>query len=114
MSKHRKRAPWPNARRPIEPRIHESAIVDHVTRHLAAPAFVIHELVSEIVHVDVHVVPPGPGHDYFFLFTTGMSGLPMSKPYKAPGSRYAELSMLLPPTWIFDRAVWDKDERWFW
>src|SRR5258708_5963436 len=112
MSKHRKnRNPH---HQPAKPCIHEPAIVAHVTRHFAPPAFVIHEVVSDIVHVDVHVVAPGPRHDYWFLFTTGVSGLPMTKPRDAPGSRFCELSMLLPPSWIFDRATWEQDERWFW
>ena len=92
---------------------YEDAIVDHVAQHLARPAFVIHELESRLIHLDVHVVAPAPEHDFWFLFTTGMSALPMKKPSGAPGSRFAELSMLLPPTWRLDRDSW-RDTRWFW
>lgn len=92
---------------------HEAAIVEHVSRHLAPPALVIHEIESELVHLDVHVVPPAPDRDFWFLFTTGMSALPMKKPYDAPGSRLAELSILLPQDWRLDRESW-RETRWFW
>lgn len=94
---------------------HEQArIVEHVTRHLAAPAFVIHEIESEIVHVDVNVVPPGPERDFWFLFTTGMSARPMTIPPDTGCSRFAEVSILLPADWKLDQASWRNDSRWFW
>lgn len=43
---------------------HEEAIVAHVAKHLAPLAFVIHEIESELVHLDVHVVAPGAGHEH--------------------------------------------------
>jgi hypothetical protein len=93
---------------------HEDAIVDHVAKHLARPAFVIHEIESELVHVDVHVVPPAPAHDFWFLFTTGMSARPMSTPRDVPATRLAEVSILLPPHWPMDRDAWRRDARWSW
>lgn len=93
---------------------HEQAIVDHVAEHLARPAFVIHEIESELVHVDVHVVAPAPAHDFWFLFTTGMSARSMCKPHDVPGARLAEVSILLPPHWQMDRDSWRRDSRWFW
>lgn len=92
---------------------HEAAIVEHVSRHLARPAFVIHEIESELVHLDVHVVPPAPDRNFWFLFTTGMSARPMRKPHDAQGSRLAELSILLPQYWRLDRESW-RDTRWCW
>src|SRR5262249_56794862 len=47
---------------------HETAIVNHVAGHVARAAFVIHEERSEIVHLDVHVVPPAADRDHYFLF----------------------------------------------
>jgi hypothetical protein len=92
---------------------YEDAIVDQIAQSLARPSFVIHETESKIVHIDVHVVAPAPAHDFWFLFTTGMSALPMKKPRRAPGSRFAELSLLLPAWWKVDRESW-RDTRWFW
>lgn len=92
----------------------QQAIVDHVTRYVGAPEFVLHEIKSELVHLDVHVVPPAPDRAFWFLFTTGMSARPMTVPAGAHSSRYAELSILLPRTWKLDRASWQQDSRWFW
>lgn len=93
---------------------HEETIVLHVTQRLAAPAFVLHEIESEIVHLDVHVVPPDNDRDYWFLFTTGMSARPMALPAHAHASRLAEISIKLPRDWVFDRAIWAREPRWFW
>jgi hypothetical protein len=90
------------------------AIIRHVTRHVGAPAFVLHEIESELVHLDVHVVPPAAGRDDWFLFTTGMSARPMRVPGDARSSRFAELVMKLPRHWVFDRATWRREPRWFW
>jgi hypothetical protein len=73
----------------------------------------MHELESELVHVDIHVVRPTARHDFWFLFTTGMSTRPMKKPHDAPGECLAEVSLLLPPEWRLDRASL-RDPRWFW
>lgn len=89
-------------------------IVDHVTRYVGAPAFVIHEIESDLIHLDVHAVPPAADRPFWFLFTTGMSARPMATPACVDASRYAELSILLPPEWKLDRASWQQDTRWFW
>mgnify|MGYP000664765674 CR=1 FL=1 len=34
---------------------------------------VFHELMSDIVHIDVHIVPPDENRPFYLLFTTGMS-----------------------------------------
>ncbi len=39
---------------------------------------VFHELVSEKVHIDLHLLEPTEEFPYFVLFTTGMSDLPMN------------------------------------
>lgn len=83
-----------------------AAIERHITRYVAKPAFVFHEIESTAVHVDVHVVPPGDRHPYNLLFTTGMSARPMSLPADALSSRWAELAMLLPPSWQVTKQSW--------
>ena len=89
------------------------AIEEHVARHVAPVDVVFHEIVSDLVHLDVHLVPPGARNPYWMLFTTGMSARPMTMPPGAPGSPYAELAILLPPEWRCDQESW-KDERWYW
>lgn len=89
------------------------AIAAHLTKHVGETSFVFHEIVSDKVHLDVHIIPPGSGHPFYVLYTTGMSGRPMTRPEGAPGSDYAELSILLPPSWDVSEAGF-KDDRWYW
>jgi hypothetical protein len=72
------------------------AVEAHVTEHFGEPSTVWHELVSPYVHVDVHVVAPTDERPVFTLVTSGMSERPMSSD---EGDRYAELMIVLPPTW---------------
>lgn len=64
--------------------------------------YVYHEIVSDIVHIDVNVIPPEGERNYYVLWTSGMSDLPMDLP---DGSRNpkeynrAELLMYLPGDW---------------
>jgi len=86
----------------------------HVARHLAPATLVIHEVRSEIVHLDVHLVPPGAERPFWFLFTTGMSALPMRVPPGMGLVPHAELSLMLPAYWKVDREVWKREPRWYW
>jgi len=74
-------------------------ITAHITKHVAEPQYVFHEFASDLVHLDVHVVPPSPERNYFTLVTSGMSDLPMSPPEEFAECAYAELMMCLPPDW---------------
>ena len=63
--------------------------------------FVYHEIVSDLVHIDVHVLR-SPEGDCQLLYTTGMSDLPMNLPEEIADRedlKYAELYMLLPGDW---------------
>ena len=50
----------------------------HVEKHLGKIQTVLHELVSDAVHVDVHVVSPTLEFPFARLVTSGMSDLPMT------------------------------------
>ena len=68
--------------------------------------FVCHELLSDLVHIDVHVLH-SPKGDCTLLYTTGMSDLPMSLPEEIADRedlKYAELYMLLPGDWDLGKA----------
>jgi hypothetical protein len=90
-----------------------AAIEEHVARHVGPISTVLHERVSDRVHLDVHLVAPGDTHPFWFLFTTGMSARPMTLPPGVRVTPFAELSILLPPDWKLDAAAW-ADERWYW
>ena len=102
-------------------------ISEHVERHVGPVAGVYHEILSDLVHVDVHVVNPTPERDCYTLVTSGMSDAPMNVPPGAEDVRYAELLIQLPPDWPLDKlnAVAGKkgaegaaeraeSERWYW
>jgi hypothetical protein len=95
----------------------ETAATDEIEQHFARvfgePESVFHEIVSDIVHIDVHIIPPRPERDHWTLFTTGMSALPMTLPEHiedAEQRAFAELMLMLPASW----QVGSKDDRWFW
>lgn len=89
--------------RPFEPAADNDAslaqITAHMEAHLGPVALVYHEIVSDLVHVDVHVLAPTAQRPYFTLVTSGMSDRPMSPASGAEECRYAELMLCLPPTW---------------
>lgn len=65
---------------------------------------VLHEIVSDIVHVDVHVMWPSKEQNFFVLYTTGMSDLPMTLDSEIPAEtrkklELAELYLFLPGDW---------------
>jgi hypothetical protein len=74
---------------------------------------VFHELVSDLVHIDLHWVPPQPERDYHTLVTTGMSDRPMTVPAGAEDFRYAELVIGLPREWPLSEGAF-QDERNYW
>ncbi len=75
------------------------AVGEHVERHLGRTEWVLHEITSDLVHVDVHVVPPGPQREFYTLVTSGMSERPMTRPDDVEGCEFAELVACLPPEW---------------
>ena len=101
-------------------------IADHIERHLGPVSGVYHEIISDLVHLDVHVVDPSPERNCYTLVTSGMSDAPMTVPEGAEGLNYAELVLQLPATWPLDRigvAAGKKAadelaeaelERWYW
>ncbi len=88
-------------------------ISDHIERHLGPVDGVFHELVSDTVHIDIHIVKPTAAFPYIRLVTSGMSDLPMSTPEESDAPQYVELMMTLPADWKTDQASFD-DESWYW
>lgn len=88
-------------------------ISDHIEQHLGPVDAVFHELVSDTVHIDVHIVKPTAAFPYTRLVTSGMSDLPMSTPDEMDVPRYVELVMTLPADWKTDQSSFE-DETWYW
>jgi hypothetical protein len=88
-------------------------LTQHVERHLGSEPRVFHELVSDIVHVDVLHAPPTSEFPFNTLMTCGMSERPMAAPEDFPQGRYAEVMLRLPPDWpLEDEAFADESVYW--
>ncbi|MCA9618289.1 MAG: suppressor of fused domain protein [Myxococcales bacterium] len=94
------------------------AIEAHFHQYFGEVSSVFHELVSDLVHLDVHIVPPTDERPWYTLFTTGMSDRPMTVPEGCEELRYAELLIALPPDWRLDLLGVSPPppdlERWYW
>uniref|UniRef100_A0A7C2PGT8 Suppressor of fused domain protein n=1 Tax=Schlesneria paludicola TaxID=360056 RepID=A0A7C2PGT8_9PLAN len=88
-------------------------ISDHIERHIGPVANVFHEIVSDLVHIDLHVVNPAPERNHYTLITSGMSDLPMAVPETAADFALAELVIALPADWPMDMQQFEK-ERHYW
>ena len=99
-----------------------AAISDHIERHLGPVSGVYHEIISDKVHLDVHVVPPTADFPFYALITSGMSDRRMAVPPEAPTDEappYAELCILLPSTWNIPQDATEiaeafEDENVYW
>lgn len=92
---------------------HAEAVERHFEQHVGPIDSVFHEIISDLVHVDVHLIRPAAERDHWVLFTTGMSDREMTMPNDAPFPSRAELVVSLPADWKLDQASFE-DERWYW
>lgn len=77
-------------------------ISNHIEKYVGEIETVFHEIISDIVHIDVHWVKPTEKFPFHTLVTSGMSDLPMNVPDGYNVSRYLELCILLPKEWEVD------------
>ncbi len=92
---------------------HLKAIEAHLANYIAPVENVFHEIVSDLVHLDVLIIPPAADRPFHVLVTSGMSDLPMTVPEGAERWRRAELLIALPADWPLDDARL-KDESNYW
>jgi hypothetical protein len=78
---------------------------------------VFHEIISDIIHIDVHFMAPIEEAPFWVVYTTGMSDLPMTLPEEIEEEwghlKRAELMLFLPQTWSVDSEAF-KDDKYFW
>lgn len=85
----------------------------HIEAYVGSVEMVFHELVSDLVHIDIHWVKPTEERPYHTLVTSGMSDLPMNAPEKYADHAFAELSICLPPDWKISQKDFE-DENNYW
>ncbi|HEY0978727.1 MAG TPA: suppressor of fused domain protein [Flavobacteriales bacterium] len=89
------------------------AISAHIERYIGPVASVFHEVVSDLVHIDVHVVAPNAKRDFYTLVTSGMSDRAMKAPVDHPELKYSELMICLPPHWPMSDAAWGNEDHYW-
>lgn len=87
-------------------------ITEHIEKHVGPISCVIHEIISEQVHIDIHIVEPTPERNFYTLITSGMSDQPMVND-QGENCYFAELLLALPPDWKLDEESW-KDNNNYW
>lgn len=85
---------------------------EHIREYFGEFPNVFHEVMSPDIHVDICVIPPEPGRDYYTLVTLGMGAHMMNVPgdLSDGGLERAELMITLPPDW----KIVSEEEQWYW
>lgn len=80
---------------------------------------VFHEIISEIVHIDLHIMYPKNEEDFYVVYTTGMSDLPMNIPKELKNEyshlQRSELVAFLPSSWVLEMenpSDWHENDYW--
>ena len=89
------------------------AISEHIEKHIGKIESVFHEIVSDLVHIDVHWIKPTEQFPFHVLVTSGMSDKPMNVPEGLDNLKYAELCILLPKDWPIDGTSYSTMEEAF-
>jgi len=88
-------------------------ISDHIEAHVGKIEGILHELMSPMVHVDIHVVGPTRERPFRTLVTSGMSDLPMAGPNGQADLRFCELMLCLPESWPMAKEAWKNEENYW-
>lgn len=68
---------------------------------------IIHEIVSDIVHIDIAVIEPNPVKDYYTLVTIGAGAKKMRN---IDAYNRVEIMIHLPKSW----DIHSNEEKWYW
>lgn len=91
---------------------HEKKFI-HIAKYVGVPTITIHEIVSDIVHIDIDSIPPRGDRNYYTLITSGMSDKSMNTPKKEREFRYSELLIYLPSTWPLSKKDYEHEENYW-
>ncbi|WP_201743786.1 suppressor of fused domain protein [Roseiconus nitratireducens] len=85
----------------------------HIEKYIGEVNSVWHELVSDLVHIDVHWVRPTEERPFHTLVTSGMSDRAMSPPEGAEELAYTELMVCLPSDWKLDENSLEESKNYW-
>lgn len=90
------------------------AITEHIEKYIGKVDFVYHEIISPLVHIDIHLVNPTPERNFYTLITSGMSDKPMNVPTKEHKPwEYGELMLCLPSNWKLDEESFKNEDNYW-
>ncbi|MDO5090708.1 MAG: suppressor of fused domain protein [Cardiobacteriaceae bacterium] len=100
---------------PDDIQIYGEEIEGHYEHYFGDIGGIYHEIVSDIVHIDIHMIPPSTERPWYTLATIGMSDLPMHVPAFDGNQRYtrAELLIYLPPDWPLKQEDFDNEDNYW-
>lgn len=78
------------------------AISNHIEKNIGIIESVFHEMISDLIHIDIFWVKPTEKFPFHTLITSGMSEKPMNTPQELKNHQFAELCILLPKEWLID------------
>lgn len=85
----------------------------HVEEHVGKIETVLHEAISDVIHLDILFVPATANRPYHTLITSGVSDLPMNVPDTVKRFNRVELVISLPANWpITQDAFQDENNYW--
>ena len=88
-------------------------VEQHLARHGLEASSVFHEIVSDLVHLDVHVCAPTEERPFVTLFTTGMADRSMTVPQDCGEWALAELMLCLPADWPLEEHALDTEAHYW-
>ena len=111
--------------RPWQPPTAYGTYAEEVNAHFASlfpgrEGFVYHEILSDLVHIDVNILPPSGEDGFYVVYTTGMSDRPMTLPDELADReelKYAEVFLFLPGSWDLGKEFQlgsDVPAEYFW
>ncbi len=98
------------------PQLYEEEEIDILEEYISQKygdfQYVIHEIISPDIHVDIAIIAPTAERDYYTLVTMGMGAHKMNVPQELSEYKLerAELVVNLPKEWDIN----NEDEVWYW
>lgn len=90
-----------------------NAISEHVEKHIGKISSVFHEIISDLIHLDILIVNPTKERNYYTFVTSGMSNLPMNVPEGAEDFKFAELMLCLPSDWKLSQEAFESEANYW-
>jgi hypothetical protein len=99
--------------RPVAASQSAELISQHIATHIGEVSSVFHEIVSDLVHIDINIVDPSLTRPFYTLITSGMSDRPMRAPKGFQLMTRAELMLCLPADWPMGQKAFKSDSNYW-